>query len=561
VRHHRLSPAVSASIAVFVVVLVAASLLVGAASAFAANVAPVFTSDSPPAFTFDQVYGLENSCGSMCSYNEQYGYAFSAAGSPAPTYSVSSGALPAGVYLDPANGLLYGFPSSSGQAYSFSVSASNGVSPDAVAGPFSGTVSAAKYENGYGSCLPGEYASPPGGSNVTTSSTSTKQVAASAVEVTLPDATASVTRVLGRVIENGTPTVVYEQQAPVAASDPQAQALLSAAANADSGSAPGAVMAAPTLASTVTSTSAAAQVGQITPGPASTRVSAVATSTIGQETTGSVISIGELQSCLFKVKPGAENLDTLISYPVAAATDELQATETTTSTYYVDATVPPPAVSTSPLAGLAPAPVAASTPIATAASVLALGCSGAKIELTNVHEQGSHVVLEGAAVANLIGSKVKLLFSSGKQVASTTVAANGFFTATAPLPPAKIRDTNTATYSATIGTLRSADLKLTRRLIITSIQGAGTSVHFTGTVTPPLATPAAPVLVKVSTSCTATPNLVASVKPSKTGAFAATASIPAGATAAIFTLESKVRQNTRTKKAFPTVSLPQTLQG
>jgi len=551
VRDYRLSPAISASIAVFVVILATASLLAGASAALAANVAPVFTADSPPLnFEFDGVYGPANSCGSGCSYNEQAGYAFGASGSPAPTYSVSSGALPSGIYLDPANGLLYGIPSSYGQSFSFSVSASNGVSPSAVAGPFSGTVGVAE-----GACLPG---APPGGSDGSsaTTTTATEAVTGSPVDVTLPNATAVATRVVGRVIENGTPTVVYEQQVPVAASDPQAQALLSAAASADLNSSPGSSVAAPTLTSTMSTTFAATQVAQIVPGPTNTQapIDEGATVTVGPAT----LHVGDLQSCVFEVQAGSEDINALVGFTVAAATDELQATETTTSTFYVDATAPPAASVLTP-PSIAPVPAASTPP--TAAAALALGCSGAKIALTNVHEQGSHVILEGAAVPSLIGSQVKLLFSNGKQVASTTVAADGYFTATAPLPPAKVRDTNTANYSATIGTLHSANLKLTRRLVIASTQATGTSVHFSGTVTPPLSAPTAPVLVKVSTSCTATPKLVARVKPSKTGTFTATASIPAGAYAAIFTLESRVRQNTRSKKAFPTLSLPQTVQG
>jgi hypothetical protein len=556
VRLQRPFPAIVALIASLAVGLAAAALLAGASAALAANVAPAFTADNPPEFRFAVAYGdEENSCGEGCSYNEQDGYAFSASGSPAPTYSVSSGALPAGLYLDPANGLLYGFPSSPDQAYSFSVSASNGVAPSAVAGPFSGHVSKAGSEMKSGeSCAPG---APPANSegSETTTTTSTAEVTSSAVDVSFPNVPAVATRVLGRVIENGTPRVVYEQQAPVAASEPQAQALFADAANADSSSAPGASVAAPALASTASTTSAPTQVGQIVPGPASsTKISFAGTVTVGPKTIG----IADLETCRFKVQPGSEDINGVVNYEVAAATDEFQATETTTSTYYVDATVPGPAVSTTPLVALAPLP--ASSPIATAASALALGCSGARIELTNVHEQGSHVVLEGAAVSSLVGSQVKLLFSSGKQVASTTVASDGFFSASAPLPPLRIRDTNAATYSAMIGSAHSASLKLTRRLSVTAVTVAGRSVHFSGTVRPPLAIPTAPVLVKVSTSCTATPQLISSVKPSKSGSFVVTASIPPGADAAIFTLESRVRPEVRTRRKVPTFSLPQTVQ-
>jgi Putative Ig domain len=302
-------------------------LLLGAGSsvALAANAAPVFTADTPPALQLDVVFGPANSCGSACSYNNQIGYAFVASGSPAPTYSVSSGTLPTGMFLDPANGLLYGAPTVGGQSYSFSVSASNGVAPDAVAGPFTGTLGPPCPAGGSG-----------GGGITTTTTTSTSLVPASAVSVTLPDASAVVTQVVGRVIRNGTATVVYNQQVPVAVSAPQAQQLLAAAATADTTAAPGSSVAAPVLASTTTTTSAPTQVGQIVPGPPLVGTpTATTTVYIGPVT----IQIGNLQSCPFIVSPGSQDIDTLVSSPQASATDEEQSTDTTTSVYDVDATV------------------------------------------------------------------------------------------------------------------------------------------------------------------------------------------------------------------------------
>jgi hypothetical protein len=299
------------------------ALLLGAGSsvALAANAAPVFTADTPPSLQLDVPFGVANSC--ACSYNNQVGYAFAASGSPVPTYSVSSGALPTGMFLDPANGLLYGAPSSPGQSYSFSVSASNGVAPDAVAGPFTGTLAPP--------C-------PVGGSagSATTTTTSTRLVAASAVSAALPDASAVVTQVVGRVIRNGTATVVYNQQVPVAVSAPQAQSLLAAAAAADASAAPGSSVAAPALASTVTTTSAPAQVSQIVPGPPLVGTPTVATTVnVGPVT----LQVGNLQSCTFIVSFGSEDTDTLVSSPQASATDVEQSTDTTTSVYDVDATV------------------------------------------------------------------------------------------------------------------------------------------------------------------------------------------------------------------------------
>jgi hypothetical protein len=59
-----------------------------------------------------------------------YSYAFAASGYPNPTFTVSSGTLPAGLTLTSA-GVLSGTPTSSGIS-TFTVTASNGVAPDAI---------------------------------------------------------------------------------------------------------------------------------------------------------------------------------------------------------------------------------------------------------------------------------------------------------------------------------------------------------------------------------------------------------------------------------------------
>ena len=60
-----------------------------------------------------------------------YSYTFAATGDPAPTYSVASGTLPAGLSLDPTSGVLSGTPTTAG-IFSFTVQAANGVSPAAA---------------------------------------------------------------------------------------------------------------------------------------------------------------------------------------------------------------------------------------------------------------------------------------------------------------------------------------------------------------------------------------------------------------------------------------------
>jgi alpha-tubulin suppressor-like RCC1 family protein len=78
--------------------------------------APVFTADTPA---------------STATVGTAYTYTFAASGSPAPTFTVSAGALPPGLSLNAATGGLSGTPTRAGSS-TFTVTATNGVSPDAV---------------------------------------------------------------------------------------------------------------------------------------------------------------------------------------------------------------------------------------------------------------------------------------------------------------------------------------------------------------------------------------------------------------------------------------------
>jgi hypothetical protein len=86
--------------------------------------APVFTAATPPA---SSVVG------------GSFSYVYAATGDPAPTFTVTSGALPAGLALDSASGVLAGSPTTAG-TFNFVVTASN--SAGSVTAPAAITVTA-----------------------------------------------------------------------------------------------------------------------------------------------------------------------------------------------------------------------------------------------------------------------------------------------------------------------------------------------------------------------------------------------------------------------------------
>ncbi len=187
---------------------------------------------------------------------------------------------------------------------------------------------------------------------------------------------------------------------------------------------------------------------------------------------------------------------------------------------------------------------------------LQLGCSGSKLVLNDVYIQGGHVAIRGSAAKGLVGKKVKILFNEGRQVATATVATNGQYATTAPLPPAKIRESNSTRYTAEVDKLRSLHLKLVRRLLLEPLKASGTTVTLTGQVTLPLTKPIAPVVVEQQLECGKT-TIAKTFTPPAGGRFHITLTVPANAKAAIYRLKSKVAANAHaTKHGFTTFSLP-----
>jgi hypothetical protein len=201
-------------------------------------------------------------------------------------------------------------------------------------------------------------------------------------------------------------------------------------------------------------------------------------------------------------------------------------------------------------------PVTPATTQASAVAQLALRCSRRKLTLIDVHARGKRVLLRGAASSSLLGKRVDILFNDHKTVAKAAVGSDGLFSTSAPLPPAKIRNTNRARYLARAGGARSLDLKLSRRLILDSITGHQGRVTIVGKVVSPLARPAAPIAVQQVISCTRTVT-VKRARPSASGRFHITLTAPANVAAAVYRLSTHVRKFARNPRLFATFSLPE----
>jgi hypothetical protein len=191
------------------------------------------------------------------------------------------------------------------------------------------------------------------------------------------------------------------------------------------------------------------------------------------------------------------------------------------------------------------------------ASQLALQCTTRKLTLIDVLQQGNRVKLLGAAQRTLIGKQVAIYFTSThQQVATATVRPDGFFTATAPLPPMSVRYTNLARYQAVAGGEHSLNLKLHRRMVVSHISAKGGKVTISGQVIRPLASPTAGITIQRRVSCTSLVN-VKRIMPDKNGNFSVTIAAPPHTQAAVYRAATFVRKFVTNPKRFPTFTLPQ----
>ncbi|HTU78222.1 MAG TPA: choice-of-anchor Q domain-containing protein [Solirubrobacteraceae bacterium] len=208
----------------------------------------------------------------------------------------------------------------------------------------------------------------------------------------------------------------------------------------------------------------------------------------------------------------------------------------------------------SPTTGGSPSPSGIATTPEKVEELL-LGCSKRELVLNDVLIRGGRVELNGSAAESLDGKKVKIIFDSSKQVATAKVDSHDQFATTAPLPPASIRDSNSARYMAESSGQRSLNLKLNRRLQLENPTFSGGAVSLTGRVLPPLTKPIARVTVEQQLECGHTARVL-TFKPAANGSFHVSIEVPAAAKAGIYRLTSTVRESTRSRHGFATYSLP-----
>ena len=108
----------------------------------------------------------------------------------------------------------------------------------------------------------------------------------------------------------------------------------------------------------------------------------------------------------------------------------------------------------------------------------------------------------GVADPALAGRRVSIVFgATGRTVAHAKVTKAGNYATWAPLPSRRLRFTNRARYMAKLGSDRSKNLKLHRRLVVRSLKSSGGKVTITGRVLPPLGKPRQVIELRQRVSC------------------------------------------------------------
>lgn len=207
---------------------------------------------------------------------------------------------------------------------------------------------------------------------------------------------------------------------------------------------------------------------------------------------------------------------------------------------------------------VAPLPPASPPPSAAPAAAPSLSpeCLANVLRLVDVAAGTSRVHLAGETARANAGRTVTLLFR-GRRVGTATVAANGTFAAEVPLPARSVRTSNRTRYQAVLGSLRSLNLKLARRMRATELSSATGAVTIAGRVTSPLARPVRSVTLRQYRDCKGRSFTVVkrNIEVSRDGRFRATVPAPQGVDVAYYRALTRVRKTTRNPKTYETFTL------
>lgn len=185
-----------------------------------------------------------------------------------------------------------------------------------------------------------------------------------------------------------------------------------------------------------------------------------------------------------------------------------------------------------------------------------LQCAKSKLVLVDVLERRGRVALNGVADPALAGRTVAIVFgATGRTVAHAKVARDGSFDTTAPLPPRRLRGSNAARYTAKLGNERSINLKLRRRMIITSMTSRGRRVTIAGRVVRPLSRPLRKITLQRRVSCNET-RVVKRFRPRGNGRFRITVRAPRGLGTVVYRMTTKVPNSSTGRRLFETYTLP-----
>lgn len=197
-----------------------------------------------------------------------------------------------------------------------------------------------------------------------------------------------------------------------------------------------------------------------------------------------------------------------------------------------------------------PAPATA-TPVTPSSTFNALGttaCSRRAISLVRADTRGGNIVLSGLVGVALAKGKVTVKGNykvKGKPVQATVAAdAKGQFSAKLKQPSSK--GSAAARYTATSGSAKSIELRLTQSLASSSIRQAAGKITLKGKVKKSLLGKRNPVVIK-RLVCGKYLK-VGSAKPGKNGSYSVTFAAPGNAGAALYRAESVVLARPGAKK-------------